>query len=489
MKIKLFLIFALLLFSGDEGVEAAPSLPQTDGQTADIGKYLVEVINADSESRRNELVPELFSQSVISEKGTDNLVRFIKKLHDSYAPMEYHHSEINRSDKPEGAVYVIHVYARKKGALMWTDFQAYVESPPVQKIKQFAFIAEVAEPVNLPNGSIEQEGTIAWLNKYIEKLKRENDLAGSILIVKGDQLLVENYFGFADVERNIPVTKNTLFNMASGGKMFTALSIAKLVEAGKLKYDDKVTQYLGGFPDKPRGDKLRVHHLLSHTSGVAEYWSGQNDKAVYGAKNIDDHLRLVYQSGFDFESGAEYRYCNSNYILLGAIIEKVTGMKFHDYVEESVIRPAGMTATGYFDHKSANAATPLARGDSGDAWIEAVHGIRGSSAGGSYSNVQDILKFSYALKNNLLVSGETFENMISVKNKGLQSTEDYGYGFILMKTAQERTYGHGGTAGGVNFEFRYFPGQDVTLVLFSNQNNGAYDDLKKNSIKLISGDR
>src|SRR5262249_19639633 len=136
-----------------------------------------------------------------------------------------------------------------------------------------------------------------------------------------------------------------------------------------------------------------------------------------------------------------------------------------------------------------NTAMPLARGDKATAWVEARHGIRGSSAGGAYSNCTDILKFSTALKNNLLLKKETFGNLVEIKNRGLTSTEDYGYGFIVQKHAQEITYGHGGTAGGVNFEFRYFPSEDISLVVFSNQNNGAYDDLKRNSIKLISGAR
>ena len=354
---------------------------------------------------------------------------------------------------------------------------------------QLAFVAEVAEPMKLPNGSIEQKETLDWLDKYIEKLKSENSLYGSILIAKGNQILFEKNVGYADLAKKTPITNQSLFNIASGGKMFTALAIAQLVEKGKLKYENTITKYLDGFSDKTNADKVTISELLSHTSGLKEYWMGQTDSAVYHATSINDHLKIVYQAGFEFEPGSDYAYCNSNFILLGAIIEKVTGKSYYDYIKENIFTPAGMNVSGYFNHGSTGTSTPFARGKKESDWIEAPHGIKGSSAGGAYSNSTDILKFSQALRNNLIISQESFSNMIAVKNKQFRASEDYGYGFIIQKWAQEITYGHGGTAGGVNFEFRYFPQQDITLIVFSNQNNGAYDDLKKNAIRLISGVR
>ena len=137
-----------------------------------------------------------------------------------------------------------------------------------------------------------------------------------------------------------------------------------------------------------------------------------------------------------------------------------------------------------------NIVSPLIRSEEKDKWVEVERGKgKGSSAGGSFSNVGDMLKFSFALRSGFIISKETLKNMIAVKNNNMAATEDYGYGFILMNSAQELSYGHGGTAKGANFEFRYFPKYDITLVIFSNQDNGAFDDLKRNAIKLITGDR
>jgi CubicO group peptidase (beta-lactamase class C family) len=149
-----------------------------------------------------------------------------------------------------------------------------------------------------------------------------------------------------------------------------------------------------------------------------------------------------------------------------------------------------MNNSGFFYPSHENTVTFLRRNEKGNNWIEVERGTgRGSSAGGAYSNTRDMLNFSYALVTNRIVSSETFQNMIEIQNKGYEVTEDYGYGFIIQTYDKEKTYGHGGTAKGVNFEFRYFLNQEITFIVFSNQDNGAFDDLKRNTIKLISGNR
>jgi CubicO group peptidase (beta-lactamase class C family) len=477
-KIFFFLIFfSIILF------------PQNT--TDDFGGLFIKAINSNSEPEQKEIISNIFSQSAIDEIGLERLVGLVGQLHTNYAPLEYHHSETLSFNKPEGASYIMHIYAKHPGAIMWNDFQMRLDPELPHKFKTIRFIAEVSEPVTLPNGSIENKETLEWLSNYLKQLKSEYDLYGSILIAKGDNILLEKYYGYEDVGKKIPITNKTLFNVASGGKMFTALCIAKLVEENKLKYDDKITKYLSGFSDQTNAEKITIHNLLSHTSGIAEYWTDENDKAVYSATNINDYLKLVYKSGFDFDAGTKYQYCNSNYILLGAIIEKVTGKSFYNFVQETIFNPAGMNSSGYINHASPNTAMPLTRGTNGADWIEAEHGIKGSSAGGAYSNVEDILKFSDALKNDKIISQKSLVKMITPKNNAVKEAMDfeYGYGFILSKSAQEISYGHGGTAQGVNFEFRYFPRTDVTFVVFCNQNNGAYDDLKKNTVKLITGER
>lgn len=463
------------------------SLFQVAAQTPDYGKMLVDIINNPSESVRREELKKIFSTNALTTPGLDPLAAVVTRWHDEYAPLDFHHAETNEYKRPAETVYVMHIYARKKDALMYQDFQLYLDPRPPHKLEKIAFIAEVAEPVNLPNGAIDQPETLAWLTRYADKLNKENDLYGSTLITKGNQTLFEKHYGFQNIEKKIPLTMNTRFNIASGGKMFTAIAIAQLVERGKVSLDAPVTQYLPDFPKPDKAAKVKVNHLLSHTSGIGQYWTGQNNPAVLTATTIDQHLRVVYDAGFTFEPGTQYEYCNSNFIVLGAIIEKVTGRSFYEYVGESIFKKVGMVNTNYPDLYADGTAVPYSR--NGTAWKPSVSGKKGSSAGGAYSTLGDILNFSKALRTNTLVRRETFQAMTTPQNQGLGAAEDYGLGFILSRVGGEPSYGHGGTAKGVNFEFQYFPNLDVTLIMFCNQDNGAYDDLKKNIIKLITGHR
>jgi CubicO group peptidase (beta-lactamase class C family) len=458
---------------------------------ADYGAIFIQAINSNIEAEQRELIQNIFSQTTIKESGIDKLLGFFQMMHKDYSPLDYHHSEILTFDYPSGKKSIMHIYARQEGAIMWKDFQMRLDTGETQKIKSVGFIADVSEPITLPNGGIEQTETINWLKDYLEKLKTEYSLYGSILIAKDGKKLFEEYFGYADIKSTVPISPATKFNIASGGKMFTALCIAKLAEENKLNFDDKISKYISGFSDTSIANKITIGHLLSHTSGIAEYWTEDTDYAVLSAKNINDHLKIVLKCELNFQPGSAYEYSNSNYIILGAIIEKIAGNSYNDFVKENIFIPAGMNSTGYYNYGSENLAVPLTRGKSETEWVEASHGIKGSSAGGAYSDVTDMLKFSNALKENKIISRNTLNKVVSPKNSALKEAGnfDYGYGFIVDNSKQEPSYGHGGTANGVNFEFKYFPWSDITFIIFSNQDNGAYDDLKRNVIKLITGDR
>ncbi len=454
-----------------------------------MGELFIKAINSSSEAEQSEICSKTFFDYNDDSKRV-KILEFIKKLHDNYSPMEYHSSELTEFIMNDGTISRhLHIFAKKKGQDKWQDFQMKLSTTQPYTFMGIAFVAEVTEPIFLPNGEIEQKNTLDWLTGYIEKLNKNNSLSGSILIAKGNNIIYEKYFGYADDKKEVPVTENTLFNMASGGKMFTALAIAQLVEKKLLSYEDKIEKYFPEFEDKEKLKKVTIHHLLNHSSGIAEYWKPGTQKDVFKVAKNEDALTLVYNAGFQFEPGSEFGYSNSNFVLLGLIVEKVTNDSFYNYVKNNILVPSDMMYTDYyfFDDDRFPIAKPLAR--NGDDWVEAEHGIRGSAAGGSCSNLKDILKFSFALKNHTLISEKGFKNMITDKTKGLKDATGYGYGFILNKYPGTTSYGHGGIAPGVNFDFEYFPESDITFVIFNNQDNGAFDDLRKNSIKLITGER
>lgn len=465
---------------------AAPSL------TPDrLGSRFIEAVNSGDAALQEAIAKEVYAPAALEKIGVQRLVAHFQNLHQRYAPLGYHHSDQLEFAKPSGTTYVLHIYARKQGEVMWADFQFYLEPSPPHRIDQMVFVAEVAEPIALPNGSIEQRETLDWLNGYIEKLERENELSGSILIKKGSKTLFEKHWGTAD-EAGRAIDRSTLFGLASGSKMFTALAVLQLEERGKLKVSDPLTKYFPDFPNRAWAEKTTLHHLLSHTSGIGEYWTSKNEPVMMTLTDWHQYLPLIYKEGFKHEPGTESAYSNSNFMLLGKVIELASDEDFYTYVEKNILQKAGMASSGYFDQADPKLpiAQPFARKEGG-GWQPArrVKKGKGSPAGGCISNATDMDLFCKALKNNELISPTTLKKMTTDYNVGMKDAQPYGYGFILERYGQEATFGHGGTAGGVNFEFRYFPRMDIALLVFNNQNNGAYDDLKRNTLKLISGVR
>lgn len=454
------------------------------------GKAFIAAVNSDSVEARTAAVPEVFSRSFVDRVGTARLLALLERLRTDFGVFEYHHSEVSELDMGGSISRVLHVYARSKGAATWKDFQFRIEPGAPYRISELVFIADVAEPVFLPNGALADPSTLRWLNSYIDKLVAENSLSGSVLVAVGDKPIYERYFGSADAEGKVKVTETTRFNLGSGNKMFTALAVAQLVEQGKLKYSDPILKFFPDFPDRAFAARATVHHLLSHTSGVREYWTDEYDRQSATIRGTADMLPWVYKVGVEFEPGTQYSYSNSNFVLAGLIVEKAGGEDYYEYVRRHITGPLGMTSTDWYarDGKTPEIATPLMR--SGTAWVATPPGqSRGSSAGGGYSTPRDMLKFGRGLVGGKIVRPETLRDMTTAKSTKTADAESYGYGFILRRGGQMASYGHGGIARGVNFEFRYFPAVDVTIVVFSNQDNGAYDDLRKNITKLVTGER
>lgn len=472
--------------------------PKACAQTPDTpspeqwGDRYVAALQSGDRKAQEDIITQIFTPEALANPGADRLIVQLQRLQQMLLPLEYHHSEVIKSESASGSARrALHIYLRKKDAVMWQDIQMFLDPAPPHKIQQIIFIAEVAEPVSLPNGDITQKNTLDWLDAYLTKLVAENDLYGSALIARGDQILFERYFGYADAAKTRPIDAQTLFNLGSGNKMFTALAIARLQEQGKLTYEDRLTHWLPDFPDPERASKVTIRQLLSHTSGIAEFWRPDTEAEMRQCSSWRQMLGIVYRVGFAAEPGTEAGYSNSNFLVLGAIVEKAGGRDYFDFIADLIYTPAGMAQSGtyYYDERSARPlAMPLARDEQG-GWREAPHGKRGSPAGGGYSNGRDMLRFAAALKQNRFVTAATLREMVSDQIGGLKDAFPYGLGFIPQKNSGMVSYGHGGIAPGVNFEFRYFPSEDVTLVVFCNQNNGAYDDLKKNMIKLITGDR
>jgi CubicO group peptidase (beta-lactamase class C family) len=313
---------------------------------------------------------------------------------------------------------------------------------------------------------VERE-VVAYASQRLAELAEAGEFSGVALLAKGDRVLFHRAYGLASRRYNAPNTVDTRFNLASAGKMFTAVAIARLVEEGQLSYDDPIAQYLSPlWVSSEVGEKVRIRHLLSHTSGLGHYWDGWD---LYGntIRELFDYKVLVSDE-LAFEPGSSWQYSNTGFLLLGVVIEKVTGKSYYDYVQEAVFDLAGMRDSGFFeiDEPHPNLATGYFMENGKVKNNLLLHGIRGSPAGGAWSTAADMHRFFLALLSDRLVSAETRELLWSPKPQSLH----YGYGFQI----EEEWIGHTGGFPGIGAVIAYYPRTGHMLVVLCNYQGRAF---------------
>jgi len=326
--------------------------------------------------------------------------------------------------------------------------------------------------------SLTEEEKVSRLESYLDILGTSEVFSGAILLARNGEVILQKAYGFSNREKGLNNQVNTRFNLASINKMFTAVAVAKLCEQGKISYDDPVGKYLGKdwLPPKIL-KKVKVKHLLSHTSGIRI--SKEDDflkyRQKYTEKNIsriDDYKSLTQEVYLKKRPGKEYSYSNMGFILLGAIIEKASGENYYDYIQNHIFDVAGMKNTGFdeLDQLITNTARGYVKEkrDENIVWRsnESDCNWKGTPAGGAYSTVEDLLRFEQALKNNLLVSKETKDVLFSPKTK--LGARSYGYGFQVRQIEKQLKVGHTGGYTGINNCFYMYLNNSFTVIILCN---------------------
>ena len=304
----------------------------------------------------------------------------------------------------------------------------------------------------------------------------------AVLVSRAGNVILKKGYGLADTERNVPATPGTVFRLASVTKMFTATAVLMLAERGKLALDDAVTKFLPAYPAP--GQKIAVRHLLSHTSGLADYLDRPDSMAwarnEYTVQNLIDAFKDRPAS---FAPGEKNVYSNSNYVLLGAIIEKIAGVSFGEFARTNLFGPLGMTSTscgGTFSDipRMATAYEPARTADDQLDWsrLLVARPYTMSSlytVGGCVSSVEDLTRFHDALLKHRLVGerslAQSFEPV--ALNNGSVGTISRG-GWQIDKVQGRRAAMHGGALPGVCTWFLTMPDDDVAVILLSNRTPG-----------------
>ncbi len=316
-----------------------------------------------------------------------------------------------------------------------------------------------------------------WLDSYLKRLAAADVFSGSVLVAKNGKPIFQNSYGLASKAYNVPNRVNTKFNLGSMNKMFTAVAIAQLVEQGKLSFDDTVGKVLPDYPNKEVAAKVTLHHLLTHTSGLSDYFTPKFfETSKDRFKSVKDYLPLFVDQPLLFQPGDRMSYSNAGFMLLGAIIEKVSGQDYFTYVREHIYKPAAMNDTDAYelDHDTPNLAIGYTSQDENGNYVPGPrannlfsHVVKGGPAGGGFSTAPDLLKFANALLGDKLIS-RRYREILTTGKVVFAPGIKYGYGFICSEINGHKVIGHSGGFLGINSELDIHLDTGYTLIVMSN---------------------
>lgn len=316
------------------------------------------------------------------------------------------------------------------------------------------------------------------IEETIDSFCKDKSFSGSILIVDHGKIILKKGYGFANYEDEVPNMSDTIFRIGSITKQFTAMGIMILEERGALKVSDPINKYIIGHPN---WEKITIHNLLTHTSGIPEYTSRALFKEGERYYSPTDLIDLFKDKPLNFNPGEKFEYCNSNYVLLGYIIEKASNLKYEEFVEENIIMPLEMENTGYgcneeLPEKAVGYTNVLdfisiyLKSDYLDASIP-------YSAGALQSTIEDLYKWDQALYTNILLKKESMKKMFT------PFLNSYGYGWLIIEAGEKPIMAHAGRINGfVASIYRNVKLKRTVIILSNNQ----YTDIMTIRNKILS---
>jgi CubicO group peptidase (beta-lactamase class C family) len=345
-----------------------------------------------------------------------------------------------------------------------------VEEAEPHRIRAFEAHA-IARPPDMALARLDDENElIASLRERIQGAVAADKFAGAVLVAKNSNPIFAQAYGLADRERHIPNTLQTRFRIGSMNKMFTAVATLQLAQRGKLKLDDPVGKYLTDYPNKELASKVTIRELLSHTGGTGDFFGPEFDAHRLELRTHEDYVKLFGNRPVRFEPGSRWEYSNYGFLILGAVIDQVSGQNYFEYVRDHVYTPAGMSSTG---SEPENYPVPDRSvgytKDDGSAWHPNTHFLpyRGMSAGGGYTTVGDLLRFANALQQNKLLDPHD-TRLLTTGHVDTPGGGRYGYGFGDRIVNGVRCFGHAGGSPGMNGDLEVCPDVGYVVVALAN---------------------
>lgn len=312
----------------------------------------------------------------------------------------------------------------------------------------------------------QEQQTIKAIDDLISSRLNKISPGCAVLISRNGQVFYQKAFGTADIELNVPTQPNMVFRIGSITKQFTAIAILQLTEQGKISVQDSLQKFITDFPSK--GHAITIENLLTQTSGIPDYLNLDFNipnpfRIDFTPKQIIDSLKNL---PLEFVPSSKFAYSNSNYFLLGYIIEKVSGQTYAEYVKQNIFKLLGLT-NSYYDNPNEivpNRAKGYEKADNKYYNADFISMAGFYSAGALLSNTEDLYKWNKALISNKLLKKETLDKAFQPYKLTNGKLSEYGYGWFIRNLEGSKTIEHGGSIFGFRAEEIYMPNEDLFVV-------------------------
>jgi CubicO group peptidase (beta-lactamase class C family) len=333
-------------------------------------------------------------------------------------------------------------------------------------------------------GTCLAQDDVARMEQVIQSYVAGKQFMGSALVARDGVVLLSKGYGSANLEWDIPNTSTTKFRLGSVTKQFTAASILLLEERGKLSVSDPVKKYIADAP--AAWDKVTIFHLLTHTSGIPSFTSFPDYGPTEAIPTTPEKLVARFRNKpLEFQPGDKWNYSNSGYVLLGYLIEKITGESYAKFVRENIFQPLEMQDSGY-DSNSAiirRRASGYAPGATGPENAGFVHMSIPHAAGSLYSTTEDLLRWEQGLFGGKLLKPESLVKMTT------PFKDDYAFGLAVHTDDSRKVIEHGGGIEGFNTQVAYYPETKLVVIVLGNLNGGAPGEIAKKLAAIAFGEK
>ncbi|MFN2513107.1 MAG: serine hydrolase domain-containing protein [Pyrinomonadaceae bacterium] len=362
---------------------------------------------------------------------------------------------------------------QERASDQFVRFTVEVDAGEQHQITRLA-LQGIARPAEFALPHLSESELITAVRKKLDEAAAADRFSGAALVARNGQTVFAQAYGLAHREKKTANTLKTHFRLGSMNKMFTAVATLQLVQNGKLDLKAPFGNYLIDYPNKDVASKVTIEQLLSHTGGTGDIFGPEFDKKRLELKTLQDYVKLYGNRAPEFEPGSRWQYSNYGFLLLGVLNEKVSGQSYYDYVRDHIFKPAGMTGTASEPEEHAVGDRSIGYTRVGSASLRPntdTLPYRGTSAGGGYSTVEDLLKFATALQTHKLLNAQYTEMLTTGKTDTPRGKYAFGFQDDVINGA--RCFGHGGGAPGMNGELKICPGPGYVIAVLANMDPPA----------------